>query len=144
MTRIMLMVLSAGMLFAADRTADDDETRIQGTWTPVSAESAGIQLSKEEVTGTLTFRQDKFRVNPGEEGLPPMKGTFSLDPSTSPKSCDWTYDDGPLAGKNLKGIYRIEGDTLELCVGEERPTEFASKSFTCEHVVYKRTEPCKP
>ena len=58
-------------------------------------------------------------------------GSMKIDPSKSPAHIDFTYEDGPAKGTTLKGIYKIEGDTLTICyggLGKDRPTEFASKA----------------
>ena len=57
-------------------------------------------------------------------------GSMKVDPNKSPAHIDFTYEDGPAKGTTLKGIYKIEGDTLTICYGgfgKDRPTEFASK-----------------
>jgi hypothetical protein len=33
--------------------------------------------------------------------------------------------EGPAAGQNVVGIYRLDGDRLTLCLDAERPAEFS-------------------
>src|SRR5262249_1626001 len=58
------------------------------------------------------------------------KVKFTIDPATSPKSTEDTLDQEPHKGKKIRGIYRVDGDSLTSCVGPidgPRPTEFTSK-----------------
>ena len=67
-----------------------------------------------------------------------------------PKAIDLTPGEngGPLKGKRYPGIYRLEGDTLTLCLsieaGSKRPTKFATKDTYWVLDVYKRSRPSAP
>ncbi|MFM7150233.1 MAG: TIGR03067 domain-containing protein [Gemmataceae bacterium] len=52
-------------------------------------------------------------------------------PDKNPKEVDSLYDNGPAKGKSVKGIYKVEGDTITYCWAEpekDRPKEFATKA----------------
>ena len=67
-----------------------------------------------------------------------------------PKAIDLTPGEngGPLKGKRYPGIYKLEGDTLTLCLsieaGSKRPTKFATKDTYWVLDVYKRSRPSAP
>lgn len=72
--------------------------------------------------------------------------TIKLDPTVKPKTIDNTFPDGPQKGQLYRGIYKLEGDTLTLCVNNEnggpRPKEFLSKpDSTIGIVVLKKQKP---
>src|SRR5262249_47226167 len=103
--------------------------KVQGKWVLVSVNIDGKTQEEDEI-------KDRFMVVKGEKATALYKdkerGTASLkvDPSKSPAHIDSTYEDGPAKGTTLKGIYKIEGDTLTICYGgfgKDRPTEFARK-----------------
>ena len=55
--------------------------------------------------------------------------SWEIDPTTDPKSSTDTINDGPHKGKQIRGIYRLDGDTLTSCVGPidgPRPTKFTA------------------
>ena len=143
MRKIGAVAVVAGLLVGAGRPevlGEDKRTlveqelaRFQGTWQLVSAEADGVKAPQD--------RTDKIRVVIKGSRHTVMFGDrevvhsvpFVIDPTTTPKSVTDTLVDGPDKGKQIKGVYKLEGDTLTSCVartGEERPTGFASKPGT--------------
>ena len=56
---------------------------------------------------------------------PVQTGTLHLDAGKNPKEVDFIWEDGPIA----RGIYRLEGDAVRLCLGDpgvRRPTDFVT------------------
>jgi uncharacterized protein (TIGR03067 family) len=54
-----------------------------------------------------------------------------VDPTKTPKELDAKHLTGASKGKTLKGIYRLQGDELQLCFGppgdDLRPKTFTTK-----------------
>ena len=80
-----------------------------------------------------------------------MTERAELHPDQNPKAIDLTPEGdsaGPLKGKTYPGIYKIEGDTLTLCLSikadSKRPTKFATKDTYWVLDVYKRAKPPAP
>jgi uncharacterized protein (TIGR03067 family) len=138
---------------AAPAAAKADHEQIQGTWTGVSADMHGQQLPNVVVKAigpTVTFADGKVKwnANPSPEAkvaLGPvlgnfnLEGVFHLDPTKSPKTIDLTVLGqnpktplGTPAPRALLGIYRLDGDSLEICIAidpdhaAERPAKFES------------------
>ena len=66
-------------------------------------------------------RQEQVRTNGME------KAAYRLDPSREPKTIDLVGVIGPRKGTTTPGIYRLDGDTLEICLdldGQGRPSAF--------------------
>ncbi|MCU0704075.1 MAG: sigma-70 family RNA polymerase sigma factor [Fimbriiglobus sp.] len=140
-------VVLLGGAFAARMTTDEakkpvaeppkakaktDHELMQGEWVFDSAEAVGGQNGIDQAWhSVVTFDGDKLTVTK-YQGFD-WKTTFKLDPTTSPKQFDMTVND--LARKvmgfkdgTIKGIYRLDGEALEMCLGETpdapRPTAF--------------------
>jgi len=115
---------------------------IDGNWTMIEGEADGQDLAEDVLNNSkLAIANDRHTVTLGDELL---KGTHALDTTASPLQIDATDEVGPFAGQTLAGIFKVEGDLFSVCFagpGEERPTEFTTKSGTgklCH--VWKRQE----
>ncbi len=129
MSKFALAILVAALL-AAD--SKKDEEALQGTWKPVASEQGGKDQTEEAKEHVLIFEKDTFTVKRGDEVA--LKGTFKVDPSKKPKTIDMTVTQGRRdedKGKEIHGIYELDGDTLKWCTSrpgnKERPKEFSAK-----------------
>lgn len=112
--------------------AKTDHERVQGDWVFDSAEAVGGSNGINQAwQSVVTFDGDKLTMTK-YQGFD-WKTTFTLAPTESPKRFDMTVNE--LAKKVLgfkdgtvKGIYRFDGESLEICLAESpadpRPAEF--------------------
>ncbi len=129
MIRKVLVVLAVGLLFAADAKEKDktDDDKIRGTWLLTSEESGGNTTHTEGKKITVTFAAEgKGKVKYGVGDRPDLDIAFQLDATRQPKEITVMAN-----GETLSGIYKLDGDTLTVCIpqkdGVERPTEFGTK-----------------
>ncbi len=118
----------------------------------MSADVQGQQVPElvlKAVGPTVTFAEDKvtWKASPAPEAKDvfaalakfSLEGVFHLDPAKSPRTIDLTVLGpnartplGTPAPRALLGIYRLDGDSLEICTAidpehaEERPSKFES------------------
>lgn len=139
------------LLVAADPPAKDgakgDRDKLQGEWVLVSMDLPPRvkKLGEEKIKRSgLVVKDDKWQMI--TDGRPAAKVPFTIDPTKDPKEIDFKVTIGPgvkIKGGNeftLKGIYKLDGDTLTLCrtvLGtDDRPKEF--KAGEVLYAVYKR------
>jgi uncharacterized protein (TIGR03067 family) len=125
-------VLSVGVLVAADtEDAKKELAKLQGTWLLVSGERDGKPFTEEQVKTTkLIVKGNTFRIPKTEVGTA-EEGSFTIDPSKTPKETDSTTSSGADKGKIWLGIYELDGDMHKVCFappGKDRPKEFSSKA----------------
>jgi uncharacterized protein (TIGR03067 family) len=135
MTRLFIATVGAWIAvsscLAADKAAlvEAERAKLRGTWQLVSAEANGKQTPVDVVAKIrVVIAGNTHSVYLGDKALA-HDVAWHVDPTTDPKSTTDTINDGPDKGKQIRGIYRLEGDTLTSCVGPvdgPRPTEFSA------------------
>jgi RNA polymerase sigma factor (sigma-70 family) len=106
------------------RTARPDPEVLQGTWNAASVRTAGQQLPAEGVH--MVFAGDRFTLD--FPGMPALSGAFRVDSGKDPKPIDLVL----AGGLAWPGIYRLEGDRLQLCIdsqARERPASLNDERF---------------
>jgi uncharacterized protein (TIGR03067 family) len=148
--RILQVVVAAGtVLFAVGAgggAAKGDKELIQGTWTAKEV----IELGKksDDLEMSIEFKGDMVVmkvVSKAKDKAAPfeIKGTFTLDPTKSPKTLDVTV--GADSKKDtIFCIYDLKGDQLKICHADAsinvRPTAFEPTKMN--HVaVFQRQKP---
>jgi uncharacterized protein (TIGR03067 family) len=127
MRAIALFVFATGLLSLVDDPKPDDVKKefeaLSGTWKITKMELEGKDL-------LANFGEVEAEIKDKELTSPGIAADLKLDPSKKPKAIDLSYTEGPSAGKTVKGIYKLDGDTLAICRAlkeeDERPTEFSA------------------
>lgn len=124
MNTLFMVAILTGASVAQPGAAD--ATKLEGSWALVSEESDG-SAAPEEIrrSAVLKIEGVKYSLHLGELKL---TGRISLNPTQSPKAIDLRDDDGVTPGGIRRGIYRIDGDRLTLCIArydEKRPVTFS-------------------
>jgi uncharacterized protein (TIGR03067 family) len=141
----MLLVLAVGLLVGADDAKKDEAVKkdmklLEGKWTLTSSVIDGEKKEGDDAKGEVTFTDGKFEAMAGDGTV--HKGSFTIDPTKSPKAIDSVPSDGENAGKTHYGIYEIKDDTLKICIvfeQGERPTAFESGGGKIL-LIYKRAK----
>ena len=116
-------------LFTLARKKDDeakgDLAKLQGTWKamigPNKDRPVTLEIKDKAIIAKFTNDEGK---------LLDLKGEVAINESASPRTIDFVKfkNDGDDVDDSL-GVYKIEGETLTLCVGgpgDPRPSEFKS------------------
>jgi len=138
--RLVFTGLAVLVMLAARAADTQDSKSIQGAWTPLKAELGGQPFPPAVLkTISLKLHNGKYDVSVAGE---PDRGTYTIDPSTKPKSMSVTGTDGPNKGKTFPAIYELDGDTLKICYdlsGKQRPADFKTTEGTRLYLVtYQR------
>ncbi len=109
-----------------------DYERLTGTFQLASGVIDGKPLPEEIRKETkLVTDMNKFTVSAGGQAGTSGAGTFTIDPTKSPKTVDSLQATGPDKGKTVLGIYEIIDDNHKRAcwapVGQPRPTAFTSE-----------------
>jgi uncharacterized protein (TIGR03067 family) len=131
---------------ADDPAIQVERKRFQGEWEMTASESDGAKLPAERFQAyRRSVKEDSYTIVIDQpSGAVTIRGRFALNPQVMPH----TIDAEPENGELMLGIYKLEGDTLTLCIsrpGEPRPTEFAAGSGTrLTMTSWKRVKAAEP
>ena len=120
------MALAAACLGTEDA---GDLQKLQGTWNCKSIVVDGKKKDETKHGGELVIKGNHYTLRVYEDE-PDNKVMFEIHPDKEPKQIDLMPSAGPHKGKVAKGIYKLEGETLTVCVarpGIDRPSDFTSK-----------------
>jgi RNA polymerase sigma factor (sigma-70 family) len=124
----LLMVVglvAVALFFLTQGRKSQTDLGLQGSWG-----SARVWFRGQEVPAVnlqMTFTGDRFSMR--SDVFPPMSATVRVDANKDPKEIDLFYPD---TGVTDLGIYRLDGDRLQLCInteGRERPTTLGPGRF---------------
>ena len=129
-----LSLVGAALLVAAQEPppkadAKAEMKKMEGTWTIEKTLANGKEgiPDEERMKARLVIKGNKRTITVDGETV--AESSYTLDPSAKPKGITIKVLTGGLEGKELKGIYELEGDTLKIAVGldGETPKNFESK-----------------
>lgn len=115
------------------------ESPIVGQWRLVRANGerpVGDQVESFAADGSCVIRT-RHADKEVEE-----RGQYTTNTAASPAEFDYVFD--AAEGGNIKGIYKVDGDTLTICyqTGKgERPKEFKEVRNVISLFVYERVKP---
>ncbi len=96
--------------------------QLQGTWNIATLEVEGRKM------GESAFKGSKIIVNGDSFKTVAMgatyNGTLKLDVTSTPKTFDLMFTEGPHQGIASLGIYELDGATWKICLGfagQDRP-----------------------
>ncbi len=125
------LLLGVALAVAAPGVKDPPKKKdlptIHGEWTVESITIGGMALPRQQAGGPEKFEfapDGTMTVRMSAGGVPKNEvGRYTLDEKKSPPEIDLVPD---VAGKEMTmlGIFKLDGDTLTLCVGEKRPAQF--------------------
>jgi uncharacterized protein (TIGR03067 family) len=105
-----------------------DEHLLQGAWRAVAGERQQKPIPADELRlCRLVFDGNKVRAAFAKIAV--TEGRFTVDPTTDPKQI--TIESNTEGDRALKGIYRLDGDRLIVCMGsfsDSRPAKFATEA----------------
>lgn len=141
----LAIILWIGLVLTFAPPAEAAQTKLQGPWTATKAERDG-KAAVDVVGHRLFIAGDGFQIG-SKDGERLYAGTVRTDPSAKPATIDFEHKEGALNGKEWKGIYALDGDTLTICdnapnLEKGRPAAFEAKSGSGYVLItFKRTKP---
>lgn len=137
----MITILPMLAFVCLTPSEDLEIAKHQGTWRVVSFMLDGVETPKE-IANSIVRVVEGDHVTWKREGKSFAGTTMILDAGTDPKSIDVIADGGPLKDQKVPGIYKLDGETLTICMAgpnQPRPKDFqAEKGTRLTLMIFKR------
>jgi uncharacterized protein (TIGR03067 family) len=125
----LLIGLAVTVAAPAAKEKKKDPPSIVGSWKLEKMEFGGMAMPVGDLGElSLTFAPDgAFIARKGGQEKPET-GRYTHDAKKSPAEIDVTETRGGAKDMTVRGIYKIDGETLTICMSPmgERPTKFES------------------
>jgi uncharacterized protein (TIGR03067 family) len=129
MLATLLLLVLAGK--APTPATGNELKKLQGSWTVAESEHGGKKVPAKELA-KLTVEVADNKMTTRDAGEIKEEASITLiDGKAKPAALDVKITSGSDSGKVVKGIYKLDGDTLTICVaepGKDRPEAFAAKA----------------
>ncbi len=119
-----------------------------GEWVVVAGERGGKALNAINYAGMRwTFTKDALVLHAGRStpagmaGKPPLKCSYVLDDTKSPRHLNWTLGEGEKK-RTVSAIYELKDGVLRICMAKgfkERPEGFETEGTECILYELKRS-----
>jgi uncharacterized protein (TIGR03067 family) len=119
---------------------------LEGTWSFAHLEIDGSAVPASALTTAhILIDGDRFRTESPEATY---EGVYNINVEAQPHEIDIEFVEGPEAGNWNFGIFRLEGEQLEICLdmnGRPRPTGFCtSEGSGHAHEILNRATAARP
>jgi uncharacterized protein (TIGR03067 family) len=140
----LALVLLGGALRGQDGEAAEQERKLlNGKWELTRSVADGKEQPAGPQKVLVALKDGKYTITVGGKVI--GEGTYTIDPTTSPRSMDVLPSQAPGRGRTTLVIYEVKGDVYRVCgapPGAPRPRAFeseeGSKLTLC---TYKRVKP---
>jgi uncharacterized protein (TIGR03067 family) len=127
----LLFGLAVTVAAPAAKEKKTEPPSIVGSWTVEKVEFGGMALPVGAAGFgelSLTFAADGAFISRKGGQEKPETGRYAHDAKKSPAEIDITETRGGAKDMTVRGIYKIDGETLTICMSPmgERPTKFES------------------
>jgi RNA polymerase sigma factor (sigma-70 family) len=112
--------------------------QLKGTWSTTGTEQqfiADVPQPPKKVEMTWSIDRDTITQS-DRDGFAGWTYRYTIDPGLSPKIIDLTSLN---TGLSLRGIYKLDGDTLTICYGHERPGRFDARPSDSQLVFHRKS-----
>ncbi len=148
----MRQAFGIGLMFAALALASGcgrkaTPPNLEGTWTLIHYEVSGDKVQTEADLAKLPAEERKIRIT-GDQLIATKRGkehpaNYKLNTAKTPHQIDLIPVQPSDSNRTVYGIFKLEGDTLTICLAgaadaEERPKEFTTATGFVSLMVLKK------